>query len=104
MKPPLDFQKEDGYTPLHEAAWAGSTDMVNFLIDYGAKVDIVDQWGQLALDIAKKGGLDGKENLKSELIKKNESKHQTTVQCTKLVAGTKAKSAFFPISESNTYS
>ena len=60
--------------------------MVIFLIDQGAKVDIVDQQGQLALDIAKRGGLDGKENLKSELIKKIESKHQTTVQCTKLVA------------------
>ena len=74
MKLPLDFQKEDGYTPLHEAALAGSTDMVNFLIDHGAKVDIVDQWGQLALDIAKRGGLDGKDNLKSELIKKIDSR------------------------------
>ena len=54
--------------------------MVIFLIDQGAKVDIVDQQGQLALDIAKRGGLDGKENLKSELIKKIESKLQTTVQ------------------------
>ena len=58
--------------------------MVILLIDQGAKVDIVDQQGQLALDIAKRGGLDGKENLKSELIKKIESKHQTTVQYTKL--------------------
>ena len=69
--------------------------MVIFLIDQGAKVDIVDQQGQLALDIAKRGGLDGKENLKSELIKKIESKLQTTVQWTKLVAHTKAESAFF---------
>ena len=74
MKPPIDFQNQDGYTPLHQAAWVGSTNMVIFLIDHGAKVDIVDQWGQLALDIAKRGGYGGKENLKSELIKKIESK------------------------------
>ena len=73
----IDMQKEDGYTPLHEAAWASNTEMVNILIDQGAKVDVKDQWGQTALDIAKRGGLagtDGIENIKPELIKKIESK------------------------------
>ena len=73
----IDMQKEDGYTPLHEAAWASNTEMVNILIDQGAKVGIKDQWGQTALDIAKRGGLagtDGIENIRPELIKKIESK------------------------------
>ena len=66
-----------GYTPLHYAAWASSFDMVKILIDEGAKVDITDQWGQTALDIAKRGGfveIDGEENINPELIKKIESK------------------------------
>ena len=73
----INAKKDDGYTPLHYAAWASSTDMVNILIDQGAKVDITDQWGQTALDIAKRGGFagtDGIENIKPELIKKIESK------------------------------
>ena len=74
----INAQEDDmGYTPLHYAAWASSTDMVKILIDEGAKVDITDNWGQTALDIAKRGGLagtDGIENIKPELIKKIESK------------------------------
>merc|ERR1719205_367778 len=73
----IDMEKEDGYTPLHEAAWASNTEMVNMLIDQGANVNIRDQWGQSALDIAKRGGLagtDGIENIKPELIKKIEGK------------------------------
>ena len=70
----IEGQNENGYTPLHKAAWAGSTNMVILLVDQGANVNIRDIWGQTALDIANRGGLDGRENLKSELIKKIESK------------------------------
>ncbi len=31
-----------GYTPLHNAAWAGSADLVDLLIDRGHPVDVVD--------------------------------------------------------------
>merc|ERR1711862_126943 len=53
----INSQNDDGYTPLHHAAWASNTEMVRLLLSYGAKVDIRDQWGQSALDIAKRGGL-----------------------------------------------
>ena len=70
----IEGQDDIGYTPLHKAAWAGSTNMVNLLIDLGANVFITDIWGQTALDIAKRGGVHGTDNLKSELIKKIDSR------------------------------
>ncbi|MEO8127538.1 MAG: ankyrin repeat domain-containing protein [Bryobacteraceae bacterium] len=35
-------ERSHGYTPLHNAAWAGSADLVDLLIERGHPVDIVD--------------------------------------------------------------
>ena len=35
-------ERSHGYSPLHNAAWAGSADLVDLLIERGAPVDLVD--------------------------------------------------------------
>ena len=41
----LDAQDGKRFAPLHIAAWAGNTDMVEILIDQGANVGIKDRFG-----------------------------------------------------------
>ena len=44
---------EKGYTPLHEAARGGNTDIISFLCKQGAKITETTIGGQTPLDIAK---------------------------------------------------
>lgn len=44
---------EYGYTPLHGAAYIGADPIVQFLIDKGAKLDVMDKLGQTPLSIAR---------------------------------------------------
>jgi hypothetical protein len=41
-----------GYTALHGAAYCGDDEMVQLLVGYGARMDIMDQYGQTPLSIA----------------------------------------------------
>jgi len=43
---------KNGQTPLHGAAYRGSDAIVQFLVDKGAKLDVVDRFGQSPLIIA----------------------------------------------------
>jgi ankyrin repeat protein len=43
----------EGFTALHAAVGSGRTDMVRYLLDKGARVDIVDASGRTAIDVAK---------------------------------------------------
>jgi len=43
----------EGLTALHAAVAARRTDMVRYLLDHGARVDIVDASGRTAIDVAK---------------------------------------------------
>ena len=40
--PVAQIERNHGYTALHNAAWAGSADLVDLLIARGAPVDVVD--------------------------------------------------------------
>lgn len=65
--------KRDGNTPLMWAAWRNNTEMINFLLEKGADISVLNNEGDNALDIAisrvsyeaalilKKNGLDPKE-------------------------------------------
>ena len=49
----IDFPcKKNGNTPLMWAAWRNNTDMLEFLIDKGADIFIVNHQGENALDVA----------------------------------------------------
>ena len=43
----------EGLTALHAAVGSRRTDMVRYLLDHGARVDIVDASGRTAIDVAK---------------------------------------------------
>ncbi len=47
-----DFVDDDGRTPLHAAAYLGWNDMIRFLVESGAKLDVKDKYGQTPLTIA----------------------------------------------------
>jgi hypothetical protein len=50
---PIDLQSEDrGYSPLMDAAQAGSVDLVDLFIKRGAKADLISKDGQTALVVA----------------------------------------------------
>lgn len=44
------------FTPLHEAAWNGKTDVVRWLLEHGAKVTATAGHGETALHLAAQGG------------------------------------------------
>jgi hypothetical protein len=53
---PLDARGDDGATPLHAAAYAGSADTVRLLLERGADIEAVDtRWHAPALDWAAVG-------------------------------------------------
>jgi hypothetical protein len=43
---------ENGWTALHGAAYTGSDAIVQFLVEKGAKPDVLDKFGQTPLSIA----------------------------------------------------
>jgi ankyrin repeat protein len=43
----------EGLTALHAAVGAGRTDMVRYLLDHGARTDVVDWSGRTPIDVAK---------------------------------------------------
>ena len=43
---------ENGYTALHGAAYVGADDIVRFLVEHGAKVETMDNFGQTPVSIA----------------------------------------------------
>lgn len=45
----VDWQDEDGETPLHRACYNGNMDMMMLLIDHKADIDIIDDWGESPL-------------------------------------------------------
>ena len=47
-------QKEsiDNFTPLHWAVYSGDLVSINLLLNYGAKIDIKDMWGETAQKVA----------------------------------------------------
>jgi len=47
-----EAKKEDGRTPLHAAAQLGWDEMIQFLVENGAKLDVKDMYGQTPLTIA----------------------------------------------------
>ena len=54
----IQSRGNDG-SPLHKAAWAGKTTLVQLLLEHRADVDCVDRWRQTPLyDAAKNGHLD----------------------------------------------
>ena len=48
-----------GYTPLHDAAWAGHTEAINALAAAGNRVNITNRWGSTPLHMASISGHDG---------------------------------------------
>jgi hypothetical protein len=43
---------EHGWTALHGAAYTGADDTLQFLVEKGAKMDVMDEFGQTPLSIA----------------------------------------------------
>ncbi|KFY20486.1 hypothetical protein V491_03676, partial [Pseudogymnoascus sp. VKM F-3775] len=54
----VDAQSNDGKTALHCAAWAGSTTIVDYLLDAGSNANIVDSVGNTALHAAAEKGFE----------------------------------------------
>ena len=50
--PPSRVSQNDGLTALHGAAYVGANEIIQFLVDKGAKLDVRNMWGQTPLDIA----------------------------------------------------
>ena len=48
----MDAKEEDGWTPLHWAAYNGHTDVVKALITAEADVDAKNKWGSTPLQLA----------------------------------------------------
>ncbi|KAJ3080403.1 hypothetical protein HDU99_008470, partial [Rhizoclosmatium hyalinum] len=48
----VDVYDDDGWTPLHHAAYSGSTEAVNVLLNYGADVNARDKWKRAPLHFA----------------------------------------------------
>lgn len=49
---PVNAAGENGWTPLHGAAYTGSDEIIRFLVEKGAKMDVMDRFGQTPLSIA----------------------------------------------------
>ncbi|CAN6451172.1 unnamed protein product [Victoria cruziana] len=52
----VDSRDQNGWTPLHRAAFKGRIDVVQFLIDQGAQLDLLDDSGYTPLDCATEAG------------------------------------------------
>lgn len=48
----VNQRDHQGYTPLHNAASRGDTEMVRYLVEHGADVTVVSRYGQTAADMA----------------------------------------------------
>jgi ankyrin repeat protein len=48
----VNVQAINGWTPLHDAAYVGSVDVVKYLVDHGADLSIRNKDGQTALEAA----------------------------------------------------
>jgi hypothetical protein len=48
----VNAANKDGDTPLHGAAWRGANDIVQLLVDHGAKLDVKNKQGYTPLRIA----------------------------------------------------
>ncbi len=48
----INCQDNEGWTPLHAAASCGNLDIVKYLLSRGAIVDVCNNEGELAIDIA----------------------------------------------------
>ena len=48
----INAANHDGYTAVHAAASTGGNEIVQFLVDNGARLDVMDKWGQTPLSIA----------------------------------------------------
>ncbi len=60
----FDIKNEDGITPLMMSASKGNEELVTFLLENGASVNVTDNKGMTALDYAYfDGNLKGKENI-----------------------------------------
>jgi ankyrin repeat protein len=49
----VDAAKNDGMTAVHMAAEKGSDELIRFLVERGARLDIKDKSNRLAIDVAK---------------------------------------------------
>jgi ankyrin len=49
----VDAAKNDGMTAVHMAAEKGSDELIRFLVEHGARLDIKDKSNRLAIDVAK---------------------------------------------------
>ncbi|XP_031478493.1 protein VAPYRIN-LIKE-like [Nymphaea colorata] len=52
----VDSRDQNGWTPLHRAAFKGRADVVQFLLDQGAQLDPLDNAGYTPLDCAAEAG------------------------------------------------
>ncbi len=48
----VNARDDDGYSPLHNAASRGDTEMIRYLVDKGADVTVVSRRGQTTVDMA----------------------------------------------------
>lgn len=67
----VNMKNSDGFTPLHQAAMLGHTDMIDTLLDGEADINLVTTTGQTALDLAV---IAGKKKVVT-ILKKNGAKH-----------------------------
>ncbi|PSN58644.1 ankyrin, partial [Corynespora cassiicola Philippines] len=52
----VDKKDQDGWTPLHWAAWGGHETVVRLLIDHGANIDAKSTERETVLHLAASGG------------------------------------------------
>ena len=79
-----------GMTPVHGAAQRGLDEVVQFLADHGAKLDVKDKRGRLPLDIANGVAGKGKEDDEA-MVGRYLEKHPTTVALLRKLMGLPAE-------------
>jgi len=53
----IDYQSDDGWTPLVEASVMGNTSTVKLLLERGANVNLTDNYNRSALNLSASDGL-----------------------------------------------